>query len=156
MMAAILSLVGSLAQVKLNWRVCLALFLGALCVFFVWDYRNTLRKNEALEIALKGEKAQLQNCQRISLENEKVSDEYQSNASDLDRRLRELKRMHGGKSACVPVRTAPAPSPDGTAAGRKLLRPDGIDPFTLLEYARNCERERLKLKGLQATKKPAR
>lgn len=91
--------------------------------------------------------AQLQSCVKQHLINREVSHEYQTQLSDIDRRLSDLKRVRG-QASCIPVVTAGGS--DGTGTGTELPGRNGLSDLWLLEFAARCDKSRVKATGLQS------
>lgn len=81
-------------------------------------------------------------AQSISYE---VSNEYQSNLSNLDNRLRDLNRVH----TCVPIANTTS-GRDGSATGQGYARENGVDSKDLYDFAGDAERYRLQLVACQS------
>lgn len=118
--------------------------VGALG-YYIWLADSRGKDLADLREDLKVQEAATKNCIREGEISYEVSEEYQGRIAGLDRQLRAL-RLHYS-ATCVPVE-APG-GPYATPAPGKLPGPHGINAEALLEFAADCERERLKVIGLQ-------
>lgn len=118
--------------------------VGALA-FFVWLADSRGRDLSSLRDDLKAQEAATKNCIREGEISYETSEKYQERIAGLDNQLRALRLQYRG--ACVPVQ-APG-GLDATPAPGKLPGPHGLNAEALLEFAADCERERLKVIGLQ-------
>lgn len=90
--------------------------------------------------------AQLKFCANQHIINQEVSNEYQNQLSDLDRRLSDYKRLYNNQ--CIAV-TQPAGGFDAGTTGRPAGGNE-IAAGTLFEYAARCEGLRQQVMGLQS------
>lgn len=126
------------------WRFGVGGAVGALIMFGVMQIRvGLIDASYALKIE-NTRKAAIAQCEEDKKLTKDVSHEYQSQISDLNRRLADLKRV---RYACLPV-TDPSGGRDaapraGHAGG------NAVDTGTLYDYAGRAEQYRLQLIACQ-------
>ena len=126
-----------------NWKgilltLAVSWFLHSIHLMFVrHGYEKELKEQTSFL------QDQCQNDKKITQE---VSNEYQKSLNSLNSRYKSL-RMQYGK--CVAISNSNAPTGHNASTSGQLPIPYGIDPQTLLDYARDAEQVRIQLIGAQ-------
>lgn len=100
-----------------------------------------------LDTANEQNKANLKQCVRQFAINKEVMNEYKLQINNLNDRVSSFKRMH--KNTCIPIISQPSSRVNDKAREGYAQR-DGIDAYTLIDYAAECEGIRQKTIGLQS------
>lgn len=101
---------------------------------------------DAVKLEAKQNKLAYEQCVASSKIAEEVSNEYQSEISNLNRRLRDVRRMLA--DTCIPVGDA-ASGRDGAASDGEFRGSNGVPATRILDLAEDAERVRLRLIGCQ-------
>lgn len=100
---------------------------------------------KAVNISLNAWKSAMETCDKEREISYATSEQYQNKLSALDLKLKSLRVQYS--AACIKIN--PPGGSDATAAPGKLSGPHGLNADALLDFAADCERERLKVIGLQ-------
>jgi hypothetical protein len=125
-----------------GFKVGLFLILTALG-FSVMHIRYQAATIKTITLQRDQNAAQLSACSKQHKINSEVSNEYQSQITALNRRVRDLKRVQ--PALCIPV--SPCGSDAAPAAGHG--NGNGIAAGALYDYAGACEALRQQVIGLQ-------
>ena len=132
-----------LAALLNNWKPIAVAFL-AFGLHLLW---MAYIVGPAQQRALESQKtALIEECKADKALTEKVSNDYQAKAANLNDQLAALKRLH--QPRCLPI-AGEAGRLNGGPTKDKLSGRNGVDSSTLYDYAAKAERCRLQLIGLQ-------
>jgi hypothetical protein len=133
---------------KLLWDYRSLVVIVALSILAAagWGLADSRGKDiTALGKDLKAQEKATADCETERDISYETSEKYQDQLSNLDRKLRALRVQYS--TACIKIE-APGGSNATTAPG-KLSGQNGITAEALLDFAGQCERERIKVIGLQ-------
>lgn len=129
-----------------KYRTAVLVLIMGLGLSGLWLYsKGQAARIDELKARLSYQEQATAACEKERKISYEASEKYQTRLSDLDRQLNSLRVQY--RTVCIPV-DAPG-RPDATAAEGKLSGPHGVNAEALLEFAAACEKERLKVIGLQ-------
>lgn len=115
-----------------------------LCLLLLSAYLSV--RLDAVKFEAKQNRIAYDQCVESSQIAKEVSYEYQSEISNLNRRLRDVRRMLA--DACVPVDQS-SDGRNATSADGELRRANGVPASRILDIAESAERVRLRLISCQ-------
>ncbi len=132
----------SLKTIKI---IAAAATLIACVVFFgLWRYTALQLKDTKEDLATANTTIE-QHVKNKQI-TEEVANEYQATIAELNANISRLQRQ---PVRCHPI-TGAAGGNNAATAATKLPRGNGVSSAFLYDFAGRCERERLKVKGLQS------
>lgn len=130
-----------------KYRNAVASVILALAIFGLWLHsQHQAGAIARLKAEVSSQNHMIAACEKQKQISYEVSNEYQGRITDLNSKLASLRLRFD--EVCIPVNQSPG-RPNATPAEGKLPGQNGVYAGALLDFARDCEQERLKVIGLQ-------